>query len=104
MGFFLGQEIMSLCYYQPDLERISRNGVNMIASKGELSQDAYYARTADVIGQSLGCPVRTMPGNHIAHVLDPAGFASALRASLIDLTTNAIQPDTGNTGGTDVQG
>lgn len=86
MGFFLDNEVMSLSYYQPDLDRIQRSGVNLLASKGERSREAYYARTADVIGDALGRPARTMSGNHIAHVLDPSGFAEELRALLAELT------------------
>jgi pimeloyl-ACP methyl ester carboxylesterase len=85
MKFFLENEFMSLCYYRPDLDRLKRNGVRLIATKGQLSADAYYARTADVIGERVGCPVRTMSGNHIAHVVDPIGFAGQLRAVLSEL-------------------
>lgn len=89
MGFFLENEMMSLCYYRPDLERIRRNRVDLLATKGELSRDAYYARTADAFADAAGCPVRALPGNHIAHVLDPAAFASALRTALADLQGGA---------------
>jgi pimeloyl-ACP methyl ester carboxylesterase len=82
MHFFLDSEFMSLCYYRPDLDRIKRSGVNLIASRGRLSQNAYYARTADVVGEQVGCPVEVMSGNHIAHVLDPAEFAAELRIIL----------------------
>ncbi len=85
MDFFLGSEFMSLCYYRPDLDRIKRSQVKMVTTKGRLSQDAYYARTADVIGASVGCPVHVMSGNHIACVIDPATFAAELRPILQEL-------------------
>ncbi len=85
MDFFLGSEFMSLCYYRPDLERIKRNKIKLITTKGQMSQDAYYARTADVIGASVGCPVHVMSGNHIACVTDPATFAAELRPLLQEL-------------------
>ena len=84
MNFFFDSEFMSLCYYRPDLDRIKRSGVPLIASKGQLSADAYYARTADVVGERVGCPVRTMAGNHIAHVSDPERFATELRSALAE--------------------
>ena len=85
MDFFLGNEFMSLCYYQPDLERLRRNGTRLIASKGRLSANAYYARSADVVSERTGCPLRVMSGNHIAHLADPTTFAAELRAMLNEL-------------------
>lgn len=89
MQFFFDSEFMSLCYYQPDLDRIRRNGINLIATKGRLSQEAYYARTTDVLGEQVGCPVEVMSGNHIAHIIDPAKFAAELRVLLSGLAETA---------------
>ncbi len=88
MDFFLGNEFMSLCYYRPDLERIKRNKIKLIMTKGRESGDAYYARTADVIGEGVGCPVRIMSGNHISHVGAPATFSAELRSLLEDVTAS----------------
>ena len=89
MEFFLASEFMSLCYYRPDLERIKRNKLGLITTKGRLSQDAYYARTADVIAEAVGCPMHVMSGNHIACVTDPATFAAELRPLLQELASAA---------------
>ena len=86
--FFLASELMSLCYYRPDLERIKRSQVKLITTKGRLSEDAYYARTADVIGEVIGCPTRVMSGNHIACVTDPTLFAAELRPLLAELVNS----------------
>ena len=79
MEIFLGNELMSLSYYRPDLERIKRNKVRLTTTKGGLSEDAYYARTADVISEQVGCPMQVMSGNHIASEVDPITFAAELR-------------------------
>ena len=79
---FLENEIMSVCYYHPDLARIRRSAIPVVAAKGRMSEDAYYARTADVLGERLGCPVATMSGNHVAFASDPAIFAAELRPLL----------------------
>ena len=78
MDVFFGTEFMALCYYHPDLERLRDSADKLIATKGAASKEAYYARTADVVGQRVGCPVRTMSGNHIAHAAAPDIFAKEL--------------------------
>ena len=83
--FFLSNEFMTLCYQWPDFDRIKRNGVKLSASKGALSGDAFYARSADAVGAGVGCPVYTLSGNHIAYTTDPATFAAELRPILAEL-------------------
>ena len=85
MDFFFGSEFMSLCFYRPDLQRIKRNKTKFILTKGRLSQDAYYARTADIISEGIECRLHVMSGNHIACVTDPATFAAELRPLLKSL-------------------
>ena len=85
IDFFFASEFMSLCYYWPDLDRIRRNESKLIATKGHLSDDAFYARTADLISQRVGCPIHTMSGNHIAYAVDPVTFAAELRPILAEL-------------------
>ncbi len=83
--FFLANEHMSLCYYWPDFDRIKRNGINLVASKGKLSEGAFYARSADAVAAGVGCPVYTLSGNHIAYTTDPATFAAEIRPILKEL-------------------
>ena len=49
---------------------------------GELSTGAAYARTAPLIAERLGCPVQTVPGNHLAFLMQPEPFAQALQQVL----------------------
>jgi len=83
--FFLANEHMSLCYNWPDLDRIKRNGINLVASKGKLSEGAFYARSADAVAAGVGCPAYTLSGNHIAYTTDPATFAAEIRPILAKL-------------------
>ena len=85
MDFFFGSEFMSVCFYRPDLQRIKRNKTKLTLTKGRLSLDAYYARTADVISEQLERPLHVMSGNHIACVTNPATFAAELRPLLKEL-------------------
>ena len=88
--FFLANEHMSLCYSWPDLDRIKRNGVKLVASKGKLSEDAFYARSADAVGAGTGCPVHTLSGNHIGYTTDPATFAAEVRPILRELEKSCV--------------
>jgi pimeloyl-ACP methyl ester carboxylesterase len=83
--FFLANEHMSLCYSWPDLDRIKRNGIKLAASKGKLSEDAFYARSADAVAAGTGCALHTLSGNHIAYTTDPATFAAEIRPILHEL-------------------
>jgi pimeloyl-ACP methyl ester carboxylesterase len=83
--FFLANEHMSLCYNWPDLDRIKRNGVKLVASKGKLSEAAFYARSADAVAAGVGCAVATLSGNHVGYTTDPATFAAEIRPILSEL-------------------
>jgi hypothetical protein len=54
----------------------------MIAIAGRLSEDVFYARTAKVLADHVGCPHRTISGHHLAYAAEPAIFAPELRALL----------------------
>ena len=86
MDFFMAREYLPLSTYMPDLDLIARNKVSMVAAAGRRSGDAYYARTARLLAQRLGCPYVEFPGNHLAFINDTAAFAAALRAVLHDLS------------------
>jgi pimeloyl-ACP methyl ester carboxylesterase len=82
VDFFMNQEYRNIGSYRPDMERIRRNRVAMIATSGRLSEDVYYARTAQVLAEQVGCPYRLMSGHHLAYAADPVVFASELRGLL----------------------
>ena len=46
---------------------------------GEKSGEAYYVRSSRKVAEGLGCPMRTVPGNHLAFLIEPGPFAAALR-------------------------
>lgn len=77
--FFLGHEVHNLCRYDPDLATIRAAGVPALLLRGEASGEAYYARTAPILAEALGGTCRTVPGNHVAFIFDPAPFAAAIR-------------------------
>jgi len=82
LEFFLRREYHDLSLYRPDLARIRDNNLAMIAVAGRASEDAYYARTAQVLAERVGCAHAVVAGNHIAFVSDPATFAAELRGLL----------------------
>jgi pimeloyl-ACP methyl ester carboxylesterase len=82
MTQFLRRDYVSFGKYAPDLDRMRRNGVPVITAAGTLSADAYYARTARVMAEKLGCRYVEMKGNHLAFIIDPPTFATELQSIL----------------------
>ena len=76
--FFFSKEYHHLTLAAPDLAAIRAAHVAAVILVGALSTGAYYARTVPLIAEQLGCPWETVPGNHLAFLLDPAPFAQAL--------------------------
>jgi pimeloyl-ACP methyl ester carboxylesterase len=83
---FLAHSYLTISRYKPDLERIRRNGVRVVTAAGLRSADAYYARTARVMAERLGCRYVDMSGNHFAFMIEPAVFAAELRDILAGLS------------------
>lgn len=83
--FFMRKEFHGIGHYKPDVERIRQNQVAMITTSGRLSEDVYYARTAQVLADQINCPYRQMSGHHLAYAADPSTFAAELRPMLHDL-------------------
>lgn len=79
LDFFLAQEMHGLSHYYPDMDRIRRSKLGLIAAAGKLSGEVYYARTAKVLAEAVGCPFRVMAGHHIGFVQDPMTFGAELR-------------------------
>lgn len=91
MDFFMGREYMSISTYSPNLDAIARNHVAIVTAAGLRSADAYYARTARVLAQRLGCPYVEFPGNHMAFASDTEAFAAALRKVLQDFEVERLR-------------
>lgn len=80
--FLLARELRPFTGYRPDLDRIRRNRVPTVMAAGTASADAYYARTARVLADRLGCRYTEFPGNHLAFLFDAENFAPVLRDAL----------------------
>src|SRR5205807_1851610 len=85
MDFFMAREYIPISTYVPDLDAISRTQVSIVTATGRRSADAYYARTARLLAQRLGCRYVEFPGNHLAFMNDTEAFAATLRQVLQDL-------------------
>jgi pimeloyl-ACP methyl ester carboxylesterase len=83
---FLARSYLTISRYKPDLDTIRRHGVRIVTAAGRRSADAYYARTARVMAERLGCRYVDMSGNHLAFVIEPAVFAAELRHILQELS------------------
>ncbi len=92
MDFFMAREYVPIGTYVPNLDAISRNQVAIVTAAGRRSADAYYARTARLLAQRLGCQYVEFPGNHLAFINDTEAFATALRAVLQDLALEGFHP------------
>ncbi|MEV0404962.1 alpha/beta hydrolase [Actinoallomurus sp. NPDC050550] len=87
--FFMAREYVAISRYNPDLDTIRRNEVPMVTAAGRDSADAYYARTARIQAERLGCPYIEFPGNHLGFIFEAEAFATALRSAL-----DGIKPET----------
>jgi len=82
MSFFFSREYLPITLFRPDLAAIRAAEVPIVVLAGDKSGDAYYVRSARKVAEALGCQMRTVPGNHLAFLIEPAAFAAALRAVL----------------------
>ncbi len=83
--FFMAHEFLNLSGYEPDLDAIRRSKVPVVTAAGRASGEAYYARTARLLAPLVGGRYADVPGNHLAFMIEPAPFATALRTILHDL-------------------
>jgi len=86
-NFFFAHEIHNFSRYAPDLQRIKHSKIPMFAVSGRDSKDAYYARTAKIVSDVVGCTHRVISGHHLSYQSDAATFASELRLMLRELKT-----------------
>jgi pimeloyl-ACP methyl ester carboxylesterase len=85
--FFLKQELLPVTNYLPDIEIIKKNRVRVFMAVGKKSLDKkrFYAQTAQILSDRLGCETVIFPGHHASFVDMPAEWAATLR----DLLHNA---------------
>lgn len=75
LAFFLTHELASICRYKPNVEKLHRDGCPLVFVAGADSDDAYYARTADLLASLTGGQSKKILGHHISFVTDPISFS-----------------------------
>ncbi|QED45980.1 alpha/beta fold hydrolase [Cytobacillus dafuensis] len=82
--YLINHEMLSSVNYMPDIKNIKQNGVKVIMAAGSrsLAKGAYYARTAPILAEMLGCKMVTFPGHHISYFDLPHEWAETLRKVL----------------------
>jgi pimeloyl-ACP methyl ester carboxylesterase len=82
--FLVKQELLPVTDYLPDVERIKQNGVRVFMAVGKwaLDRKTWYAQTAQILAEKLGCEVITFPGHHGSFMDMPLEFADTLRSVL----------------------
>ncbi|UOE44995.1 alpha/beta fold hydrolase [Agromyces larvae] len=80
--YYMKHQMLPLTDYLPDLDRIRRNGVKLVAGAGRLSLDLPFGRTARAVAEGAGAPFAVFPGHH-GSLSDPS-TAEAWTATLRD--------------------
>ena len=78
------QELLPVTNYLPDVAMIKKNGVRvfMAAGKMSLEKKRFYAETAPILAEKLGCEMVTFPGHHVSYLDTPDEWAATLRSVL----------------------
>lgn len=82
--FLIKQELLPVTNYLPDVETIKKNGVKIFMAGGKMSLDkkCWYAETAQILADRLGCEMVTFPGHHGSFMDTPNEWAATLRSIL----------------------
>jgi len=77
-------ELLPVINYMPDIEIIKKNKVKVIMAAGKESLDKtrWYAQTAPILADRLGCEMAILPGHHGSFIDAPVEWAAALRIVL----------------------
>jgi pimeloyl-ACP methyl ester carboxylesterase len=78
------QELLGVTNYLPDVEVIKQNGVRVFVAVGKWAQErrTWYAQTASILSEQLGCELVTFPGHHGSFMDMPVEWAATLRRVL----------------------
>jgi len=78
--FFTKQELLPVTNYIPAPEIIKKNGVKVFLAAGQESLDKkrFYAQTAPILAQMLGCEMIMFPGHHVSYIDAPDEWAATL--------------------------
>jgi len=70
--------------YLPDIETIKKNSVRMFMAAGKMSLDKnrWYAETAQILAEKLGCDMVAFPGHHSSFMDMPNEWAATMRSVL----------------------
>jgi pimeloyl-ACP methyl ester carboxylesterase len=81
VDFLVKQELLPVTNYLPDVEKIKQNGVKVFVEVGAwaLHKKTWYALTAKILAEQLGCELVTFPGHHGSYMDMPNEFAAVLR-------------------------
>lgn len=79
--FFVKRELLPVTNYLPDLEMIKKNGIRVVMAAGEksLAKKRFYAETAPILAEKLGCEMVIFPGHHVSYIDMPEEWAATLR-------------------------
>jgi hypothetical protein len=77
-------ELLPITNYWPDIEMLKKNGVKIIAAAGQESLDKkrFYAETAPILAEMLGCELAIFPGTHVSFYDMAEEWAAVLRGVL----------------------
>ena len=79
--FFTKYELLPVTNYMPAIDLIKNNGVKVFMAAGQESLDKkrFYAQTAPILAEMLGCEMIMFPGHHVSYVDQPDEWAAMLR-------------------------
>ncbi|PTM58180.1 alpha/beta fold hydrolase [Desmospora activa] len=79
-------EMLPAINYEPNIEKLKRNGVKVIMAAGELSleKERFYAQTALILAKQLDAEFVIFPGHHLSYFDSPAEWAETLRQAFQD--------------------
>ncbi len=67
---YVRYHMLPITSYQPDVQRIEENGVQVVMGAGELSLDLFYGQAAPLLAEQLDGPFVTFAGHHLSYT-DP---------------------------------
>lgn len=82
--FFTKQELLPVTNYMPDIAMIKKNAVKVFMAAGQesLNKRRFYAQTAPILAERLGCEMIVFPGHHVSYVSGPNEWTAVLRGIL----------------------
>lgn len=82
--FLIKQELLPVTNYLPAVALIKKHGVRMFMAGGSMSLDTkrWYAQTAQILAEQLGCELVAFPGHHGSFMDMPVEWAATLRSIL----------------------